>query len=812
MGQVSGLVDYKVEFYSTAPYGWGTPYYTITKDTDPRTAVAASTITFKTRKIGGPESAQLRLVCGNTQTLADFSCPPNMYIVISTRFGTEGGYEPRFRGRILKSDIGHGTDPHTRTVTARGTWGDLQYYPMMRAPANKTVQQLVRDIIYAVNPYTDIASLTGMVVHSNPYSIAEVDFFETKVTDAVKYAASVAGAGTVYGVDTQGRLFFQAPSDNIVATFEVGDDNPAVLTERLTQDATQYRNGLLVKPQQKISGGNLTLFIKPDNPPYLLKTEQLPEAVGADDAYQYGVVRQAELSAIDDRATLAVGNFGQRLFEYGIMTKKIRLRLVPGGAEYDLPVDSETVTIKADGSVSSQYALGTRPKNDIYAEFGYLMSESETAKVREFWTRAELDKAGRDVIRQMRRVVANHELRSFWHSEPGAIKDTVESEDDAVNGDTLITLPDFSFMGYPDATYDWDYGQGKESIRSDRKGAIVISQAIPTGLVTKQVCAQVVEDDTRIRMATTENLVTTATGGAIGTMYGALAPFMPFGSFGKQGAWFTGETLNTWETDTVTWTLSRMHEDQVVTAVPTSVTNLCNGANNTDDGTDMKDAEFSAVHLGMGWYGTGDSDLLERTSGWAFLMMRPKGSTQVYGSFVSCFFGQYFNHDNPWVNNFITFDLGADDADPIVHETRYFKLKCTYPGPTGTGGDYLRIHIYDMKDNLLAEQIVNIEEGIFWFPGPHFGVSWHDVNRGFYSSVVNPPMRWRYLEIESDNVAPLAVSRSDGQDWVYGYSGDLLNLASTASNTNNPNLRIAAVVDIANWLHAWSVGFNHTTG
>jgi hypothetical protein len=83
------------------------------------------------------------------------------------------------------------------------------------------------------------------------------------------------------------------------------------------------------------------------------------------------------------------------------------------------------------------------------------------------------------------------------------------------------------------------------------------------------------------------------------------------------------------------------------------------------------------------------------------------------------------------------------------------------------------------------------------------------VNRGFLASTINPPMCWKYLEIEGGVSTPMAVSRSDGEDWVYGYSGDVFNMNATNANTAEPNIRIACVVDVGNVLHAWSAGFRH---
>lgn len=430
---------------------------------------------------GGCGKATVNLMARSASYIAGLDLLPDDRFLIRLQCGDEADLLDRYAGVLRKVDTAYGTDPQVRKLEATGIFGQFRRVPLLLFYDAKTVIQIVQGVIADLADKTDITDYSTYIDYGS-YEIAQTDFLDHFADRAIKRLATLAGPDCVFGVvpgaagtPTDARFYFKQLSDTAV--------DPGFEVEDTIEDAEGYitrdriLNGMLVSCQRKIAGGDLWLYIPPPEGtiPHRVGKERIPEVVAPTDAHQWATAKLQGFPVNDEHISFKVPGYGKQVWTNEIMDAPLSVLLQPGGTPVEIKCMEYSVAVDENGSVDSDFVIGTLPDMRLANQFGDLYRETIVSQAREFWSGAELAARDSDVIRENRRHAAQtHGIRNLW----GTNLDNIESiltDEGWADGD--FEEP----AAFPD--YGWDYDADKQRVFGSGSNGTIATVPIPTGLV-----------------------------------------------------------------------------------------------------------------------------------------------------------------------------------------------------------------------------------------------------------------------------------------------------------------------------------------
>jgi hypothetical protein len=791
---VANLKNYKVEVINPAT---DTVVLTVTPSSDRLTEPVLKSLSFTTNRIGGCGSARVALMCESSSALYNAPLTIGYHVRISLRCGAEAEDIARFYGEIETADEGYGTTPKVRTFSAVGLYKSLKTFPLLLFLDDKTPAEAVTAIVQQTGGVKDhlyIADdVTQIVEAGTPYTIAAVDFADTMADAALKMLAIVhAAAGQcIYGVDPSKRIFFRSMvfTPWIDPGFRVGVNLKTMSSERT---GTDLINGALVTHQRKVGGGNLTLFLTPAvTKPWRIAKETVPELVGAAEAYKYG---QHFVDANDDvqvNAAFEVLDFGEQLWADEQMDKQLVVYGTPTGDTYSLKlmVDSYTLSVDGDGSVSTRFQLGQMPNDKLYETFRDVLREVEVTKQRELWTLAELKASENDAARMLRRTVGKAGYRNLWLGKFDTRESVIESKYLSQYG---LPRPPFS---YDDAVLD-------ESDSVCRGPGIAFAPVVPTGLAatscyivgenigrTLGTDAESFSGDYIWNELTESNIADWGKNALVGysPVIRTSATFDGSAECLQVYTQFVGDqTINESPIEVELYRPCKSDDS----TVPASHADMCSLTGYTDIMLAGCRSQASPRYYAIRLYRTNSaSSLVYVAMGWVV------ASTAMHGTF--------FQASAPWGS----FSIGTDYPDPSYDDYEYLRIMSTIPYDDN---DTWSVTIYrEHTDEVLwsGSGVVDIGTGKAWTPEGEYvgGVRWKN-----YCGTSQLIHGVRRLHVPGPLYMTARVTR-DGVHWANGMLNQAVSLTSQDETWDDGSKQVFFYVDIPEHsaISVYGIAFKH---
>lgn len=436
---------------------------------------------FTNSALGGCGKATVNLMAWSESYLASLDIEPDDLLLIRLQYDDEASLVERYLGVIHKVPLPYGTNPKEKALSCVGIFGEFNKIPLFAFYDDSSIATIVQSVIGDLAGRSHIGSSTTLITYGSDYTIAETDFFNLFADKAIKRLAELAGPDCVWGVipgasgtPFDARFYFEQLSDTATDPgFEVG-----VNIEDASGESTRENsiNGMLVTPQRKLAGGDLWMYIPPpeDTIPHRIQIERVPELVDPTDAYAWSVAKLASIPSIEKQIRFKVPGYGKQIWTDERINTRLAVTLQTGGSAHEVFVRGQTVTVGEDGSVDTEFELGTLPALNLYQHIGNLWRDVIVSEAREFWSGAELAARDSDVIRTWRRHAAQtHDIMNFW----GTNLDNIES---------VMSYDDWNDGGYDEPTtfpdYGWEYNSEKQRIAGSDALGTVASIPIPTGL------------------------------------------------------------------------------------------------------------------------------------------------------------------------------------------------------------------------------------------------------------------------------------------------------------------------------------------
>ena len=476
--------------------------------------ISVEGFSFTNHAVGGCGRATINLVAENSEYLRNrLSLESGTYtypdspVLIQLRCDDEPNLIHRYIGLISRMGMAGGTDPHRATIECRGSSSYLRKIPLFIATDNLSVKANAELVFQFISGRHYTAYETDLVIAGNGYDIRQVDFLDTPADRALELLAKVAGPNVLWGFcpgvwpGYAPRPYFLPRDDSIGPTFMVGDN---VTMAKWSLNKDRSINGVLVRCQRKLGGGDLTLWVPPGTvtgqgigtTPWRIEKLRINETIDPADAWEYANAYLEEHAPMVKDVKFSVGNYGRQIWPDEIINTKARIYLTkdpvtgePGGDGHfeDVWVESSTVQVKGDGSITTTLRLGEDRDTQIADFLGDMFHEVQAGDISEFWTAAELAAADNNTVREWRHhAAANHAARNFWHAPVTGLESVIDKEQAGILG---LRIPYFEHHA------DWEWDDKTNGIIMPGDTGVVYSCFIPTGrpAITAAVYAEVGE-------------------------------------------------------------------------------------------------------------------------------------------------------------------------------------------------------------------------------------------------------------------------------------------------------------------------------
>ena len=481
---MTDLLQFRVTFKD----GSSTRLHMLSED-DPHAddKITVSEFSFTNHAIGGFGRATIKLLAQNATFLRETlpTMKPDTQVRIDMRCTGEPSVLTRYVGIVTEIDMGGGTDPHQATVQCRGASAFLRQIPLFIATDNLSINANVK----LVNDFLDTRHLVeggeeADITAGTEYDIRRVDFLDTAADRALQLLAKVAGPNTLYGFCTpvdgviaHGRLYFKARSSTVLVMPEYSIGNGVTEADaRWTKD--RCVNGVLIRCQRKLGGGDLTLWVSPMPPPFHVPWRiaklRMSETLDPAEAWEYASAHRNEQTGVHRSVTYQYTNLGRQIWTDEILDTKVRVYLTEDQQVYeDVYIDSATVRVVGTGSVTTSLRLGEDRKAEVAEFLGELYHDVQVGDSSEFWTAAELAAQDSDAVRDWRHhAAATNKMRNLWHAPIAGLEAILTSEDAG-----LLGLDNPFLTSYADWVWDGD----TNGVMGDGDKTVIYSVFVPTG-------------------------------------------------------------------------------------------------------------------------------------------------------------------------------------------------------------------------------------------------------------------------------------------------------------------------------------------
>lgn len=814
--------------YNLYIYGGITPYLRIGNTFPQVNVISMLSGSFKNNRLGGCGNATFVLSSKNHEYLASKPIRPDYRVAFRMQCEGESVAMLRYSGRITQAEMGYGTEKGTRTIKCEGRMTLTRGIPVIViASAISAQDAAIMLLSFFANRTLGIQyGETSLITAGSSVTIPLLDGLDTPGDRLLKMLARLAGPDVAYGY-TVGKgsglyVIGQGMNRMYLAEMDATVVDPGfVVGVNLTQaEGKEFReglyNGALVRCQKSLGGGQLTMFYPPPSSgdgmkPWRIANLTVPEAVEPAIGWDYATAWVDAHSFRDGEYNQSIkfhaADFGRQIWPDEVIKNKLRIYMQEpdtdhpeGRVPIDAVVNSYTVKIGGDGSVSTDFQLGT-PPIDLGEEWKKVYQEVQLAEIREFWSTAELAAGDSDVMRTWRRAAARQWwIRNFW----GANLNSIESVLSQADYLALIATP------VAGVYYEWEYDPESQAVVSALEAgldsALVASIRIPTGRRATS-CAVYAKGAQRTFKPTSYAAWRAVGSGNFEWMWLTSVVYpQPTGSDPADywaKLWLQQEFDATVEAQPVTLEIERPRMN-FGGAETFDLTSFLASDEWTDFGSayDAPNSRYYAVRLIRGHQATGNG-IVYVLPGWYEYDAGIEGFKFHTDYFIT----------PPGLDSF---SVGDDDSDSALSDYSFLRIVLELPNPDNNfGAFYVTISKRDTGEVLYTGGggVEPFLPGGLWTPaGTYWAVAqWKDYPTSFRTPIFESSRRPHGLRkvIVPEAGGFTVLATRDDSTWTQGLSGTLMALHGADTNESGDyGIRIGVHINRMQALKAWGLAFH----